>query len=75
MERVEFISVPVCHGSSCPIRDLKGLSLSKLDSKTFPSYSSSALCASVPGYYLSIIWIVFFIIQITKIPLFQRSVV
>ena len=43
-ERVEFISVAVCHNSSRPIKDpLKRFPLSKFDRKTFPSYSSSAL--------------------------------
>ena len=60
-ERVEFISVPVCHSSSCPIRDLKGFALSStFDSKTFPSYSSSALYVAVPGFYISIILLDFF---------------
>ena len=27
LERVEFISAPVCHRSSCPIRNLKKVSL------------------------------------------------
>ena len=58
-ERVELISVPVCRRSSCPIRALKRFALSKRDCKTFPSYSSSALFVSVPGYYFSIILIDF----------------
>ena len=32
---------------------LKGYALSKFDRKTFPSYSSSTLYVSVPGYYFS----------------------
>ena len=48
-EKVEFISVPVCHRSSCPIREPEGFALSKFDRKPFPSYSSSALYVSVPG--------------------------
>ena len=59
-EKIEFISLPVCHGSSCPIRDLSGDSLPKFDRKAFPSYSSSVLYVSVPGYYLIIILIDFF---------------
>ena len=55
-ERVEFISVAVCYGSSCPYTDLKGFPLSKFGRKTFPSYSSSALYVPVPGYCFSIIW-------------------
>ena len=51
-ERVEFDSVPVCHRSSCPIRDPKGFALSKSDRKT---YSSSALHALVPEHYFCII--------------------
>ena len=59
-ERVEFISVLVCHCSSSPIRDLYGFVLSKFENKALPSYSSSALYVKVPGYYFSIILIDFF---------------
>ena len=56
-EKVEFISVPDCKRSICPIRDLKGFALSKFDRKTFPFYSSSVLYFSVPGCYFRIILI------------------
>ena len=53
---------------------LKSFALSKLDSKTFPSYSSSALYVSVPGYYFSTILIDFLkIIQRTKIYFYFKD--
>ena len=46
-ERVQFISVPFCHGSSCPIRDLtKGFSLSKFESN-FSVFKIDWNCNSV----------------------------
>ena len=57
--KIEFILVPVCHRSSCPNRDLKGLALCKFDRKTLAYYSSSSLYVLVTGYYLSIILIDF----------------
>ena len=70
--RVGFIPVSVCNRSSCLIWDLKGFALSKFDRKTFPSYSSSALYVSIPGYYFSIILIDFLIIQSTYINFISK---
>ena len=51
----------------------KSFALSKLDRKTFPSYSSSALYVSVPGYYFSIILIDFLKIKDRWLELLTKS--
>ena len=74
-ERLEFISVPVCHRSSRPIGDCKGFALFKFDRKTIPFYSSSALYVSITGYYFGIILLDFLLYKELNFLLFQRSVV
>ena len=69
-ERVEFISSRYRFAMVRVVRLvlLKRFRLNKFDRKTFPSYWSSALYVSIPGYYFSITCI---LIDLFKI--IQRS--